>query len=285
MKANRSNIYKNLTDGRERSLYGIKDAIVENCRFEGTEDGESCLKETCNLTVKDCYFGLRYPLWHCKDSEIINCKMPETCRAALWYDRNLEIANLDCHGIKAIRECKGIKIKDSVFVSPEFCWLSSNIEIKDVKVTSEYPFFNLKNSVIEKLDMTGKYSFQYTENLTVTDSVLDSKDAFWHSKNVTVKNSVVKGEYLGWYSKNLTLINCKIIGTQPLCYAENLKLIDCTMEGCDLSFENSILNADIIGNIDSVKNPIGKIVADSIGAIIIDEHTRGECKITERLNK
>lgn len=283
MKTIRKNTYKNLIDGTERSLYGITDALVENCRFEGPEDGESCLKETSRLTINNCYFGLRYPLWHNKDSVIENCVMPETCRASLWYDENLEITNLYCHGIKAIRECKGIKIKDSTFLSPEFCWLSDSIDISNVKVVSEYPFFTVKNSVFEKLDMVGKYSFQYTENLTINDSVLDTKDAFWHCKNVTVKNSVVKGEYLGWYSKNLTFINCKIMGTQPLCYAENLKLINCTMENCDLSFENSVVDAEIIGSVLSVKNPMGKIVADSIGEIMVDEYSRGECEITERL--
>ena len=82
---------------------------------------------------------------------------------------------------------------------------------------------------------------------------LDTKDAFWHSKNVTVRDSVIKGEYLAWFSENLTLINCKIIGTQPLCYCKNLKLINCTMEDTDLSFEYSEVEADIKGNVVSIK--------------------------------
>jgi hypothetical protein len=41
------------------------------------------------------------------------------------------------------------------------------------------------------------------------------------------------------------------------------------MEDTDLSFENSSVEATVIGNIDSVKNPIsGRIVAESIGEII-----------------
>ena len=117
--------------------------------------------------------------------------------------------------------------------------------------------------------MKGKYSFQYVENMTIDDSELDTKDAFWHTKNVTVRNTTIKGEYLGWYSEGLTLINCKIIGTQPLCYCKNLKLINCTMEKCDLSFEYSEVDAEIIGHIDSVKNiKAGTVRADSVGEII-----------------
>ena len=95
---------------------------------------------------------------------------------------------------------------------------------------------------------------------------------------MVVKNSILKGEYLGWYSKNLTLINCKIIGTQPLCYCENLKLIDCETEGCDLSFENSIVNGNINGNIISIKNPLdGEIIVDDVNEVIMDDVKYG-CK-------
>lgn len=276
------NKYIDFTDDTERSLYGIHNAYLENCKFEGPQDGESCLKETGDLYIKNCYFGLRYPLWHNHDSIIENCQMPETCRAALWYDENLLIKNLDCNGIKAIRECNNIKVEDSYFNSPEFCWLSNNIQLENVKLISEYPFLHVKNANFNKLDMKGKYSFQYSQDILITNSNLDTKDAFWHCKNVTVKDSVVKGEYLAWYSENLTFINCKIIGTQPLCYAKNLKIIDCEMIGCDLSFENSTVDVNVIGHIDSVKNAMGKITADSIGEIIKDDYAKGDCEITIR---
>jgi hypothetical protein len=108
----------------------------------------------------------------------------------------------------------------------------------------------------------------------------DTKDAFWHAKGVTVRNSTVKGEYLAWYCEDVTFENCTIIGTQPLCYCKNLKLVDCKMIDCDLSFERSTVNATVLGDILSVKNPLeGRISADRIGEII-DEY--GVCEITER---
>ena len=132
--------------------------------------------------------------------------------------------------------------------------------------------------------MTGKYSFQYTENVHIRNSVLDTKDAFWHSRNVTVENSQVLGEYLGWFSEGLTLINCHIAGTQPLCYCKNLKLVNCTMENTDLSFEYSEVEADVTGDILSVKNPhAGHICADHIGQIILEDSVmENHCQIRER---
>ena len=103
----------------------------------------------------------------------------------------------------------------------------------------------------------------------IKDSNFNTKDAFWHASNVVVKDSYLEGEYLGWYSNNLTLVNCIIKGTQPLCYCKNLKLINCKMIDCDLAFEYSEVEANIIGNILSVKNVLkGEVIADSIGEII-----------------
>lgn len=270
--------YENLILDKERALYGIKNAEIINCKFDGASDGESALKETNSIYVENCFFNLRYPLWHTTNGIIKNITMTENCRAALWYDKNLKIINSNLEGIKAIRECENIEIKESKINSSEFGWFSKILKISDCKLISEYPFLKSKNLEIEKLNMKGKYSFQYIENCVIKNSYLDTKDAFWHSKNVTVIDSVIKGEYLAWYSENLKLINCKIIGTQPLCYAKGLVLEECEMVNCDLSFEKSEVSATIKGNIISIKNPIdGFIKADSIGEIILDSETR--CKI------
>lgn len=264
-------VIKNQTFAMERALYNISDALVQDCRFAGEEDGESFLKECRNITVKNSFMDLRYPMWHVDNIEISDCEMTVNCRAALWYDRGVKIVDTAMHGIKALRECLDITLLRVDAVSPEFCWRCKNIDIKDSTITSEYAFFESDNITAEGLTFGGKYSFQYVRNLTIKNSKLNTKDAFWHTHNVTVTDSEVNGEYLGWYSDGLTLIRCSISGTQPLCYCKNLKLIDCTMTGCDLSFENSEVNAEIKGEITSVKNPrSGKIIADAIGEIITE---------------
>lgn len=276
---------KGVTSAKERAFYGAQNTDFINCRTEGEEDGESAFKETENITLDGCSLSLRYPLWHCKNSTITNSVMADTCRAALWYDENLLIKNLDAKGIKALRESKKITIGKSSFLSDEFCWRCEDLNLHKVKVESVYAFFQSENAFIQYLDFKGKYSFQYVRNFFIRNSSLDTKDAFWHSEDVTCVNCDIKGEYLGWYSKNLTLIDCRISGTQPLCYAENLKLVNCTMEGCDLSFERSTVEAEVNGKIDSVKNAEGKIEADEIGDIIRDEYAKGDCEIIIRDKK
>ena len=37
--------------GLERALYNSRNVTIENCRFEGEEDGESALKECSNIVI------------------------------------------------------------------------------------------------------------------------------------------------------------------------------------------------------------------------------------------
>ena len=267
-----NHIISNQQFDEERALYHLTDTRVEHCRFEGPADGESALKEARNICAADCSFSLRYPLWHVEGFKLENCSMDEKARAAIWYAADGTIESSCLGGIKALRECRNITMKNTRVISQEFGWKCRDIHLQDTEVTAEYLFLDSRDVTLDRVQMKGKYSFQYMENLTIRDSYLDTKDAFWHSKNVTVVGSTVKGEYLAWFSEGLTLIDCHIIGTQPLCYCKDLKLVNCTMEGTDLSFEYSDVDATVRGHVDSIKNPrSGHITVDSVGEVIMGD--------------
>ena len=213
-------------------------------------------------------------------------EMTDKCRAALWYSDNISIKNSKLHGIKALRECVNVEIDSSSIISPEFGWSVKGLKMTNTTAESEYFLMRSSDIVIGNFRLTGKYSFQYVENCEITGSVLNTKDAFWHARNVTVKDSVINGEYLGWYSEDLTLINCTIKGTQPLCYCKGLKLIGCTMEDCDLAFERSEVEAEILSPVISIKNPLsGRITVPSAGRIIRDiPQAEGEIIITDQIS-
>ncbi|MCX4312534.1 MAG: DUF3737 family protein [Clostridia bacterium] len=279
---------ENKTMDEERALYGWRDVVIENCKFAGPADGESALKECGSVEARNCFFDLRYPLWHDGSVVLSQCEMTENCRAALWYCKNIVINDSVLHGIKALRECKHVVIRNCDIESPEFGWFTDGVRADDTRIVGEYCFMRAKNIVASGLDFVGKYSFQYVNGGIITRSKLDTKDAFWHSNNVTVENCTVKGEYLGWYSKNLTFKNCTIIGTQPLCYCKGLKLIDCVMTDTDLAFERSEVNATLLAHVDSIKNPykgvirvpaVGEIIRDDVrarGKIIIDGQVKND---------
>lgn len=264
---------------KERSLYGKQDIEFVNCNFEGESDGESPLKECRQIRVYDCFFNLRYPLWHDNDVIIKTCIFSNNSRAAIWYTTNITITNSKLFGVKAIRECSNVSIYDSEIKSDEFAWKSNFVLMSNTSLESIHAFFMSNNISIEGMNFNGKYSFQYTKNGAIQNSKLVTKDAFRHSENLTIKNSIIDGEYTGWYSSNLTLVNCIIKGTQPFCYAKNLKLINCTMIDCDLAFEYSSVEANICARgTTSIKNPKdGFINCEGLVQEILTDDSKYKC--------
>lgn len=264
--------YKNLQFDEERALYGSDGIVVENCRFDGPADGESALKEGRNITVNNSYFNLRYPFWHDTNLKITGSEMTPLCRAALWYSEDITITDSQLHGIKALRECTNVTMKNCDVVSQEFGWSVRGITMQNCTNESEYFMMRSDHLHFDHVTLKGKYSFQYITDSVFTNCNFDTKDAFWHARNVVVKDSVIKGEYLAWYCENVTFENCTIIGTQPLCYCKGLKLINCTMLDTDLAFERSEVEATLNAPILSIKNPRqGTITVPSVGEIIMDD--------------
>lgn len=264
-------LVENRTFDQERALYGTRDILVKDCRFDGPADGESALKECMDVKVQDCFFNLRYPFWHDHDLEITGSELTPLCRAALWYAEHVTIRDSKLHGIKAVRECGDVKISGCDIISPEFGWSTRGMEMADSRVESEYFMMRSDHLYLDRVDFKGKYSFQYVQDMVIDNCVLDTKDAFWHARNVIVRNSVVKGEYLGWYSDDVTFENCLIQGTQPLCYCTNLKLVNCRMPDCDLAFERSEVEATLAQAPVSIKNPLkGRIAIPAQTEVIRD---------------
>jgi hypothetical protein len=191
---------------------------------------------------------------------------------------------------KMFREMHDLELTNvTINDADETFWRCKNIVVNNVKIhEGTYPFMFSENIKVDHLEADSKYVFQYVKNVEIHNSNIITRDAFWETENVTVYDSYIDSEFLGWHSKNLRFVRCKIAGTQPLCYIDNLILEDCELDSaCDLAFEYSEVYADIKGHVLSIKNPrTGRIVADSIGEVIIDKNIKGpaDCKIEIRKN-
>ena len=123
---------QNMTLDAERALYGAHDCLIKNCTFDGPADGESALKECREILVEDCDFRLRYPFWHVTGANVKNITMTESCRAAFWYDRNVQVYDSRLGGIKAFREMDDCLLSGCDVESKEFGWCCRNLTIRDV---------------------------------------------------------------------------------------------------------------------------------------------------------
>ena len=253
----------------ERALFASHDMRVMDCEFN---DGESPLKHSSDIELKDCVFGWKYPLWYCKNVHVVGCKWLETARAGVWYTDNITIQNADIQAPKNFRRCNGLILSDAIIPNAaETLWDCKNVNLNKVTAKGDYFAMNSENIEVDGLELDGNYSFDGCKNVTVKNSKLMSKDSFWNCENVTVYDSYISGEYLGWNSKDLTFINCTIESLQGMCYIDNLVMKNCKLVNTTLAFEYSSVDATIDSGIDSVFNPKeGTITADSIGELILE---------------
>lgn len=256
----------------ERALFTSKDLYLEKCGFM---DGESPLKESQNLELKECVFFYKYPLWYTKDVKMNQCTLKDEARSGLWYVDKFEMNNCQIETIKTFRRSKNITVNNTKFLdAKETMWNCENVKLFYVHIKGDYFGINCKNVEADNLVVEGNYIFDGSENVTVRNSYLESKDAFWNCKNVTLINCTIIGEYLGWNTENLTLINCKIESHQGLCYINKLTMYHCEVTNSDLTFEYSKdINAEITTVVDSIKNPInGQIVVKDVKELILDRN-------------
>lgn len=255
----------------ERALYNAKDLEIIDTTFA---DGESPLKESNNIKIKNSIFKWKYPLWYSNNIECNNTILLETARSGIWYTNNITFVDSMIEAPKTFRRASKITlINTDMPIADETMWNSSDIVMENVRAKGNYFCFNSKNIKAINFNLNGNYAFDGASNIEIDNAYLISKDAFWNTKNVVVRNSTIIGEYLGWNSENLTFENCTIDSLQGFCYIKGLTLKNCKLLNTNLAFEFvSDINAKVLSKIDSVKNPIsGVIEAYKIDELILDE--------------
>ena len=277
---------RNASFGGERPLFGSRDLRLENVTITEGESGIKCCR---NIEADGCTFIGKYPWWHVDGSLITNCKFEVGSRSAVWYSNNMTMKDTVIDAPKLFREMNNLSLENvTINDADETFWNIHGLTLRNVTLhEGTYPFMGSDHIYVDGLESDSKYVFQYCHDVEIHNARITTKDSFWEVENVTVYDSELNGEYLGWHSKNLYLVRCHITGEQPLCYAENLVLEDCTFgEDCDRVFEDSDVQATIIGSVTNIKNPkSGHIVLDKLGSLTVDEFLKqpANCKIDERL--
>lgn len=253
----------------ERALFQGQDLRITDSIFE---DGESPLKESRDIELAGSMFKWKYPLWYAENITARHCTWFEMARAGVWYTNHITVEDSAIEAPKNFRRCADVTLRDvSIPNAAETLWNCEQVTMERVMAKGDYFAMNCRHMAIHDLTLYGNYSFDGVEDVEIHHSRLLSKDAFWNSNNVTVYDSFISGEYLGWNAKNLTLINCTIESLQGLCYIDHLVMKNCRLLNTTLAFEYSTVDAELVGRVESVKNPSGgRICVDEIGELIME---------------
>ncbi len=253
----------------ERALFASSELKIYDSLFK---DGESPLKESRNVDVYNSTFDWWYPLWYGKNLTLCDSTLTVNSRAAAWYTDNITLKNCTVSAPKTFRRDRGVRLENVSFTEcPETLWDCEAVVAKNVHAVGDYFAMNSRDMEIDGLLLEGKYSFDGVKNVVIRNSKLITKDAFWNSENVTVYDSFISGEYIGWNAKNLTFVNCTVESLQGLCYIDKLVMKNCRLPNTTLAFEYSTVDAEIIGEVESIINPLGGVLrVGSIGELIME---------------
>ena len=253
----------------ERALFQKKHATIINSTFA---NGESPLKESSDIKIRNSIFKWKYPLWYSNTVDVEDTTLLETARSGIWYTHHIQMKNCSIEAPKTFRRSSDITLNHVTMpIAEETLWNCQDITLNHVQAKGNYFGMNSSNIEIDHFSLSGNYAFDGAHHIHVKNAKLLSKDAFWNCEHVIVEDSFIIGEYLGWNSKDVTFVNCTIDSLQGLCYIEDLKLINCKLLNTTQAFEYSTVEADVTTVIDSVMNPYrANIQAKDVTEVILD---------------
>lgn len=268
----------------ERALFHSKDLSIEYSIFA---DGESPLKESSDISLRQTSFQWKYPLWYCENIRVEDCDFAEMARAGIWYTDQISVKDTLYEAPKGFRRVNGLTLENvDLPHAEETLWHCKDVVMSNVVAKGDYFAMNCSDMKLDGFRLVGNYCFDGCRNVEVHHAKMLSKDAFWNCDNVTVYDSYICGEYLGWNSKNITFVNCVIESLQGMCYMENLVMKNCKLLNTTLAFEYSTVDVEVDGPIESVKNPsAGVIKAEKIKELILEEQEIDPSQITIIVNE
>lgn len=265
-------IYENESFSGNRCLADKKDVTIRNCTFDGSSGGENALLRSSRLVVENVLIDQKGVFWNSSKLKITTAEFAKRAEMALWYSDHLNVSDASINCDKVLRECSHIDLNKCGIVSNEFGWFNSFINVMNTKVEGDYFMLKSENMAFRNTSATGSSAYQYVKNATFENCEIIGDNMFWHAENVLIKDCEIKGDSIGWFSDRILMINCRISGRNPFCNCKNLQMSGCTIVGTGIAFENSEVEADLEGSLESIVNPAaGVIKVPEVKEVVMDK--------------
>lgn len=150
----------------ERALFAEHDATLTNTTFG---QGESPLKESRNITMKDSVFTWKYPLWYSQHVTVDHTIFETMARSGIWYTKDITITNSALQAPKLFRRCQQVRLAHVHFSdAQETLWMSDTVRLTDVQAAGDYFGMNSSNLYLDHVDLIGNYCSMAPKTLRYT---------------------------------------------------------------------------------------------------------------------
>lgn len=137
---------------------------------------------------------------------------------ALYGSDGLEIVNCaftgPADGESAIKECRNIEVRDSLF-------------------NLRYPMWHVDNLIVDKCRMTEfcRAALWYSNNIRITGTELHGIKALRECSNIRISGCDIISPEFGWSSRDIEMADCRAEGEYFMLRAENLRISNLRFTG------------------------------------------------------
>lgn len=96
----------------ERALFQGADLKIYDTIFD---DGESPLKESHNIELRNSMFKWKYPLWYSDSISVKDCTWFDMARAGVWYTNHMVVEDCAIEAPKNFRRWRGFNTFPRVY--------------------------------------------------------------------------------------------------------------------------------------------------------------------------
>lgn len=163
----------------------------------------------------------------------------------LYGEQDLEVVNCSFQGRRdgesALKECKNIRVANSLFDLRYPCWHVDHLEIEASEMTENCraPIWYSNDVTIKHGKIQGIKAIRECDRVYITNSQIKSPEFGWKTRDIEIEKGSLESEYCLFQSENVRLRNLYFEGKYAFQYAK-----DVFIENSDLNTKDAFWHAE-----------------------------------------
>ena len=171
----------------ERALFQGADLKIYDTIFD---DGESPLKESHNIELRNSMFKWKYPLWYSDSISVKDCTWFDMARAGVWYTNHMIVEDCAIEAPKNFRRCEDLTLsRVSIPNAEETLWNAKKLTligctIESLQGTCYIDHLVMKDCKLINTTLAFEYSTVDAQITNKIDSVLNPTSGEIRAKSI-----------------------------------------------------------------------------------------------------